>query len=284
MTEEEKKKKKKKPAKKPKPKKKVSPWKQKYLKEFRAFEKRREKAKQRGFILPEEFEDIGKAKGGYRQAYEKLHKLSQIQLQRQSKYQLYSEGKREPEEVTGAKAMNIARKRFASWEDFQAWQEELREEATQIWDEEEEEEEGAFDWIPDKEKNEEEFDKNGPPEDEMGADDTATNIIEEVKSLLDTFQNVALRERLKSLLSREITKPGGYPETAAKLESQRDDVIGMLQEATELPYPSAGYDDELNQDIQRAEEDYCRRFEEMLTGRPPSDQDLRDIADTADDV
>lgn len=284
MAEEEKKKKKKKPAKKPKPKKKVSPWKQKYLKEFRAFEKRREKAKQRGFILPEEFEDIGKAKGGYRQAYEKLHKLSQIQLQRESKFEFYTEELKK-ETITGGRAMREAR-RFATWEDFIAEQRRRQEEAEQRWDlqEPEEEEEAEKWWEFDEDEEEEEFDDLGPEPGTMGADDTATNIIEEIKALLDTFQNVALRERLKSLLSKEITKPGGYPETAAKLESQRDDVIGMLQEAAELPYQSAGYDKELNQDIERAEGDYFRRFEEMLTGRPPSDQDLRDIADTADDV
>lgn len=87
--------------------KKMSEWQHKYKGELRNVQKRVQIAKTRGYLVPQEILDVAyknQAKGGYRQAYEKLHRYSQLYIQRHSAYIHPTEGI-----VRGGTAMRLQR-------------------------------------------------------------------------------------------------------------------------------------------------------------------------------
>lgn len=83
-----------------------SNWRTRYERRWKTFEKAKETALKRGYILPEEVTSINKAKGGYKQAYGRLAKYDLSTIQRLSKFQTA-----DLEIVPGGRAMSMARQR-----------------------------------------------------------------------------------------------------------------------------------------------------------------------------
>lgn len=86
-------------------------WKQKYFKQYSTLQRNIRIATERGYSVPSEITSIPKARGGYKQAYERIHKLTLPTIQRQSTFTLP-----DPESPTGSvtvmggRAMSVVRK------------------------------------------------------------------------------------------------------------------------------------------------------------------------------
>lgn len=87
-----------------------APWKEKYFKKLKSVRKAISTAKSRGFVVPEDINDLlyYEAKGGYKQAYNRISGMNLDYIKRHSQILLPEVGY-----VSGGRAMNIARAEHA---------------------------------------------------------------------------------------------------------------------------------------------------------------------------
>ena len=85
-------------------------WKQKYLKQYKAFQKKIKIATERGYSVPSDIYSIPLARGGYKQAYERIRKLTLPTIQRQSTFTIADESSPTGTvRVKGGRAMSMVR-------------------------------------------------------------------------------------------------------------------------------------------------------------------------------
>lgn len=85
-------------------------WKQKYLRQYKAFQKNIKIATQRGYSVPSDIYSIPLARGGYKQAYERIRKLTLPSIQRQSTFVIADESSPTGTvSVKGGRAMSMVR-------------------------------------------------------------------------------------------------------------------------------------------------------------------------------
>ncbi len=85
-------------------------WKQKYFKQYKAFQRNIKIATERGYSVPSDITDIPLARGGYKQAYERIRKLTLPTIQRQSTFRIADESSPTgTARVKGGRAMSMVR-------------------------------------------------------------------------------------------------------------------------------------------------------------------------------
>lgn len=273
-------------------------WKAKYKREWRAFEKRRQLARSRGYILPSDIALITQARGGYRQAYERIHRYTQVQIQRESSYKVPQEDGVGVQYVRGSRVMSqqreYRRKYGHTTQDFYGMMQRQAEDAIleMSWrdarrerDERErarvEKEIQAIDLSsyeePYEEPYEEEpYDVIEMSEETMAQEDVRRSIIEEVEFYLDLIQNKSLKYKLKKLYARYIVN--NYWDTLNNLKDDSSNVISLLQEAATVPYYTKGVSQEFLDDIEAKETRIAGDFERILKGSY-TDSDRKDNAE-----
>lgn len=268
-------------------------WKAKYKREWKAFEKRRQLARSRGYILPSDIALITQARGGYRQAYERIHRYTQVQIQRESSYKVPQEDGVGVQYVRGSRIMSqqreYRRKYGHTTQDFYGMmqrqaedamveasyrvrQRELERERQRV-----EKEIQAIDLSSYEEPYEEvPYEDIGMSEETMGQEDVRRSIIEEVEFYLDLIQNKGLKYKLKKLYARYIVNE--YWDTLNNLKDDSSTVISLLQEAATLPYFFKGISPDAMDEINRQEQRIAGHFERILKGSY-TDSDRKDNAE-----
>ena len=85
-------------------------WKQQYLTQYNAFQKNIKLATERGYSVPSDIYSIPLARGGYKQAYERIRKLTLPTIQRQSTFTIADESSPTgTASVKGGRAMSMVR-------------------------------------------------------------------------------------------------------------------------------------------------------------------------------
>lgn len=85
-------------------------WKQKYLRQYKAFQRNIKIATERGYSVPSDIHSIPLARGGYKQAYERIRKLTLPTIQRQSTFTIADESSTTgTASVKGGRVMSMVR-------------------------------------------------------------------------------------------------------------------------------------------------------------------------------
>lgn len=269
-------------------------WKAKYKREWRAFEKRRELARSRGYILPLDIALITQARGGYRQAYERIHRYTQVQIQRESEYAVPYEDGVGVQYVRGGRIMaqqrEYRRKYGHSTQDFYnvmqrqaqdakfeaSYRAELRERERERQRVENEIRAIYLSMYGEEPYEEEPYEDIEMSEETMAQEDVRRSIIEEVEFYLDLIQNKSLKYKLKKLYAKYIVNE--YWDTLNNLKDESSSVISLLQEAATVPYYTKGVSQEFLDELEAKETRIAGDFERFLKGSY-TDSDRKDNAE-----
>lgn len=242
-------------------------WKRMYERQWRTFQKNIGIAQNRGYSIPEDILGIEKAKGGYKQAYERIHALDLSTIQRRSIYNLVGT------KISGVRAMsmvvqqvrdvNKAMKNIEGTELFEipkstvqdiydiysAQTRQKEREPEVIIEEPDEDDIELPSWIKEAE------DSDVMPLTEF-YDQLDTNIVDLIKS----FHSYPLRKKIESAYNA--AKLSNYNATMWNLYEQQEEVIEKLQKAAELYYPQKGQD---TKDYKEEESQWTNWWLETLT-------------------
>lgn len=198
-----------------------SNWRTRYERRWKTFEKAKETAISRGYKLPSEVTSIQHARGGYRQAYEKLGRYDLKSIQRKAiAEQKQEERKSFKEQEKVAKKWGLTGTALEKQLSKALEKKESR-------------------YVEEVDLSMLRRDEERKPiinEDVMPAKEVRENMLIEVNRMVSNFQNKYLAYRVQDLLKLAANNLGGIGKLEEALASKKEDVIEELQKDTDLQY------------------------------------------------
>lgn len=198
-----------------------SNWRTRYERRWKTFERAKETAISRGYKLPSEVTSIQQARGGYRQAYEKLSRYDLSRIQR-----LAIAEQKQAERQSFKEQEKVAKKWGLEGE---ALQKQL---AKALQKKESK-------YVEEVDLSMLRRDEETPPikrEDIMPAQEVRDNTLIEINRVISTFQDKYLAYRVQDLLKLAAENLGGIGKLEDALAQNKEDVIEELQKDAELKY------------------------------------------------